>query len=206
MEESIDILAFLEQVMLENTRSYQSDFQYDIARLRDAALESDPERRTFYWMSRPAGTWLVTERDAFLRGSNGYTIWTYYAGEPKGIRAYRVAVTGGSRERPLGTVRKLNYAQQVKRVETRALPTVRLELFFCSGQVREIAPERYRKSASGFSMNTVCCNIFAIALRMKRTWLKCWRRSTAAKKDGAQKPPQKNRPSGRADRRTPCRT
>ena len=136
MEESIDILAFLEQVMLENTRSYQSDFQYDIARLRDAALESDPERRTFYWMSRPAGTWLVTERDAFLRGSNGYTIWTHYAGEPKGIRAYRVAVTGGSRERPLGTVRKLNYAQQVKRVEARALPTVRLELFFCSGQVR----------------------------------------------------------------------
>ena len=184
MEESIDILAFLEQVMLENTRSYQSDFQYDIARLRDAALESDPERRTVYWMSRPAGTWLVTERDAFLRGSNGYTIWTHYAGEPKGIRAYRVAVTGGSRERPLGTVRKLNYAQQVKRVEARALPTVRLELFFCS----------------------VCCNIFAIALRMKRTWLKCWRRSTAAKKDGAQKPPQKNRPSGRADRRTPCRT
>ena len=94
MEESIDILAFLEQVMLENTRSYQSDFQYDIARLRDAALESDPERRTFYWMSRPAGTWLVTERDAFLRGSNGYTIWTHYAGEPKGIRAYRGAGSG----------------------------------------------------------------------------------------------------------------
>ena len=145
MEESIDILAFLEKVMLKNTHSYQSDFQYDIARLRDAALESDPERRTFYWMSRPAGTWLVTERDAFLRGSNGYTIWTHYAGEPKGIRAYRVAVTGGSRERPLGTVRKLNYAQQVKRVEARALPTVKLELFFCSGQVREIAPERYKK-------------------------------------------------------------
>lgn len=136
MEENIDILAFLEKVMLKNTHSYQSDFQYDIARLRDAALESDPERRTFYWMSRPAGTWLVTERDAFLRGSNGYTIWTHYAGEPKGIRAYRVAVTGGSRDRPLGTVRKLNYAQQVKRVEARALPTVKLELFFCSGQVR----------------------------------------------------------------------
>lgn len=108
-ERSIDILAFLEQVLLKNTRSYQSDFQYDIARLRDAALESDPERRTVYWMSRPAGTWLVTERDAFLRGSNGHTIWTHYAGEPKGIKAYRVAVTGGSRERPLGTVRKLNY-------------------------------------------------------------------------------------------------
>ena len=79
MEENIDILAFLEKVMLKNTHSYQSDFQYDIARLRDAALESDPERRTFYWMSRPAGTWLVTERDAFLRGSNGHTIWTHYA-------------------------------------------------------------------------------------------------------------------------------
>ena len=206
MEENIDILAFLEKVMLKNTHSYQSDFQYDIARLRDAALESDPERRTFYWMSRPAGTWLVTERDAFLRGSNGYTIWTHYAGEPKGIRAYRVAVTGGSWEQPLGTVRKLNYAQQVKRVEARALPTVRLELFFVPVKSGKLRRNGIRKSASGFSMNTVCCNIFAIALRMKRTWLKCWRRSTAAKKDGAQKPPQKNRPSGRADRRTPCRT
>lgn len=206
MEESIDILAFLEQVMLENTRSYQSDFQYDIARLRDAALESDPERRTFYWMSRPAGTWLVTERDAFLRGSNGYTIWTHYAGEPKGIRAYRVAVTGGSRERPLGTVRKLNYAQQVKRVEARALPTVRLELFFCSGQVREIAPERYKKEREWLFNEYGMLEYLRYCPEMKRTWLKCWRRSTAAKKDGAQKPPQKNRPSGRADRRTPCRT
>ena len=79
IEENIDILAFLEQVMLKNIHSYQSDFQYDIARLRDATLESDPERRTFYWMSRLAGIWLVTERDTFLRGSNGHTIWTHYA-------------------------------------------------------------------------------------------------------------------------------
>lgn len=94
-------------------------------------------------MARPSGTWLVTERDTFLRGSDGHTIWTHYAGEPEGIKAYRIAVTGGSQERPLGTVRKLNYAQQVKRGEANALPAVRLELFFRSGQVREIAPERY---------------------------------------------------------------
>ena len=39
----------------------------------------------------------------------------------------------------------MNYAQQARRVEANALPAVRLELFFCSGQVREIAPERNEK-------------------------------------------------------------
>ena len=145
MEENIDILAFLEKVMLKNTHSYQSDFQYDIARLRDAALESDPERRTFYWMSRPAGTWLVTERDAFLRGSNGHTIWTHYTYEAPKIQAYRIFVTGGTGGEPVGTVRRLDYPKQVRRVMANAIPAVRMELTFLSGEVREIALEDYPK-------------------------------------------------------------
>lgn len=145
MAEQIELIPFLKKILDCTTQHYKSDFQYDISRLQSAALESNPERRTFYWMARPSGTWLVTERDVFLRGSEGHTIWTHYAGEPAGIKAYRIAVTGGSRDVPLGTVRKLNYTQQVKRVEANALPAVRLELFFQSGQVREIAPERYMR-------------------------------------------------------------
>lgn len=36
MEENIDILAFLKQVMLENTHSYRDDFQLDIRKLTAA--------------------------------------------------------------------------------------------------------------------------------------------------------------------------
>ena len=104
-------------------------------------------------LSRPAGTWLVTERDAFLRGSNRHTIWTHYVGEPKRIKAYRVAVTGGSQERPLGTVRKLNYAQQVRRVESNALPAVRLELFFVPVKSRKLRRNGIRKSANLLLLN-----------------------------------------------------
>lgn len=143
MAKQIELIPFLEKILDRTTQHYKSDFQYDISRLQSAALESDPERRTFYWMARPSGTWLVTERDAFLRGSDGHSIWTHYAGAPEGIKAYRIAVTGGNQDLPLGTVCKLNYAEQVKRVEANALPAVRIELFFQSGQVREIAPERY---------------------------------------------------------------
>ena len=145
MAEQIELIPFLAKILERTTKHYKSDFQYDISRLQNAALASNPEHRAFYWMARPSGTWLVTERDAFLRGSDGHTIWTHYADEPQGIKAYRIVVTGGSKDTPLGTVRKLNYAEQVKRVEANALPAVRLELTFHSGQVHEIAPEKYMK-------------------------------------------------------------
>ncbi len=144
MEKNVDILTFLKQILDKATLHYKSDFQYDISRLQNAVFESNTERRIFYWMARPSGTWLVTERDAFLRESDGHKIWTHYADKPQGIIAYRVVVTGGSRDTPVGTIRKLNYAEQVKRVETNALHAVRLEVTFASGQVREITPEKYK--------------------------------------------------------------
>lgn len=143
MAEQIELIPFLEKILDRTTQHYKSDFQYDISRLQSAVSEPNAEYRTFYWMARPSGTWLVTERDAFLRGSDGHTIWTHYADEPQGIKAYRIVVTGGSKNAPVGTVRRLNYAEQVRRVEANALPAVRLELTFLSGQVREITPEKY---------------------------------------------------------------
>lgn len=43
----------------------------------------------------------------------------------------------------MGTVRKLNYPEQVKRVMANALPAVRMELTFLSGEVREVAKDKY---------------------------------------------------------------
>ena len=45
---------------------------------------------------------------------------------------------------PVGTVRKLNYPEQVKRVETRALRAAKVEITFMSGERREIPAEQYK--------------------------------------------------------------
>lgn len=82
MGNRIDVLAFLAQVVEENTTGYRSDFQYDVRMLTQAAQEKDMRDRVFYWMSRPSGTWCVKEREVFLQGSGAHSIWTYYADQP----------------------------------------------------------------------------------------------------------------------------
>ena len=78
MEKEIELLPFLERVMKRTTKHYQEDFHSDFARLQRAAKDPEDEH-ILYWMARPCGTWIVTERDAFLKGSFGHAAWTHYA-------------------------------------------------------------------------------------------------------------------------------
>ena len=83
----ISLIAFLDEVVSRNTQHYKSDFELDAQKLRDALDSPNQDERVFYFMSRPNGTWCVLERDAFLRESDGYKIWTHYANMPAGIEA-----------------------------------------------------------------------------------------------------------------------
>ena len=68
MEKKVDIIPFLESVVEENTRSYQSDLKIDERILQAAMLETYQEDRTFLWMSRPCGTHCLLEREVFFEG------------------------------------------------------------------------------------------------------------------------------------------
>ena len=94
MGKEISLIAFLDEVVSRNTQHYKSDFELDAQKLRDALDSPNQDERVFYFMSRPNGTWCVLERDAFLRESDGYKIWTHYANMPAGIEAYRIVITG----------------------------------------------------------------------------------------------------------------
>lgn len=142
MGKEIELIPFLERVMKKTATHYQGDFNYDAVRLRRAAEKQNSDR-IFYWMARPCGTWLVTERDAFLKGSDGHSIWTHYGDMAGGIQAYCVTVTGIYGDMPLGIVRKLDYPEQVKRVAAHAIPAVRVEITFMSGERREVPAEQY---------------------------------------------------------------
>lgn len=141
----ISLIAFLDEVVSRNTQHYKSDFELDAQKLRDALDSPNQDERIFYFMSRPSGTWCVLERDAFLRESDGYKIWTHYANMPAGIVAYRVVITGRRGTAPMGYVVKLNYREQVQRVIKAALPIENVELTFYSGEKVSLPPEQYRK-------------------------------------------------------------
>lgn len=96
--EKTDLAAFLSEIVSENTKRYAEDLQYDIRRLFHAAKKPNMEDKSFYWMSRPNGTWCVKERNVFLQGSSEHSIWMYYGYEAEKIRAYRIVVTGISHD------------------------------------------------------------------------------------------------------------
>ena len=87
-----EILHTLQAVLLENTTSYQSDFEFDVTTLLEAAKEPKIEDRTYYCLSRPCGTWCLIERNVFLKGSAAYSIWMHYKSEHDGFRAFSVVI------------------------------------------------------------------------------------------------------------------
>lgn len=133
MESPIELIPFLARVMEGNTKSYRSDFSFDVETLTKAIQENNMEDRVFYWMSRPAGTWCVKEREVFLRGTSAHSIWTYYADTPEGIKAYHITVTGQNEGHIMGRVIPLNYPEQVRRVQNHALPVATLTIQYESG-------------------------------------------------------------------------
>lgn len=124
MKKTDDLIGSLKTVVQGNTQHYQSDFDYDTETLREAAKKAEPEDRTFYWMSRPSGTWCLAERDVLLRDSEAYGIWTHYGDHPDGILTLRVEVTDIDKRSGniRGTIQPFHYARQVKRIREAALP------------------------------------------------------------------------------------
>ena len=117
-----DILRTLQAVLLENTTSFQSDFEFDVTTLLEAADEPKIEDRTYFWLSRLCGTWCLKEKEVFLKGSAAYNIWTHYESEHSGFRAFRIVVEEKSGNALLGQVIPFDYGESVQRIKRAALP------------------------------------------------------------------------------------
>ena len=146
MEKKADIIPFLESVVEENTRSYQSDLKLDERILQAAMLEVRQENRTFLWMSRPCGTRCLLEREVFLRETSAHITWTHYDYDAEYIKAFRIIVAPG---RPgafvLGKIQPLNYGEQIQRVKQNALHVETVEMTFEDGEACTMTFEEYRR-------------------------------------------------------------
>lgn len=76
--EGVDILDFLGQVVELHTQHYKEDFDVDKELIQKVALSGEPEERRLLWMSRPCGTYCLSEREVYLQESNENKVWMFY--------------------------------------------------------------------------------------------------------------------------------
>lgn len=141
MEKKLNILPILQEIVTEHTEIYQSDFLHDVDRLSAAMLDPVPENRVFLWMCRSCGTWLLGEREVYLRDTEAHNVWTHpdYIAQANQITAYRVTVFPGT-PGPciMGSLQRLNYGEQVERVKRLALPVQQVILAFKGGETHNV--------------------------------------------------------------------
>jgi hypothetical protein len=135
--EDIDVLRFLEGIVARHVKHYRSDFALDEKLIRDLAKNGEREDRKLLWMARPAGTWCLRERDAYLQDSWAHNTWKFYGEQTKDrILAYALELKkvakGGI---VIGMVYELDYAAHIERMKALALPIISENYIFEDGTV-----------------------------------------------------------------------
>ena len=119
---NVDILAFMGNVMQKHTKHYQSDFEIDKEILHRAAEKQEQQDKTFVWLCRTAGTWLLLERNTFLKGTREFNTFSFYAEQTSDlILAYVIEVTGGAQDLVMGNVYVLDYPEHYKHIQAASL-------------------------------------------------------------------------------------
>ena len=120
---NVDIIGSLEQIMLQNTASFQDDFTIDQDIIRRAAASSRKEDKFLLWMSRPTGTHCLWERNVWLQNSSSHNTWTYYEDYTDDeILTYAVELKAVEGDIIRGDIYELDYQTHCKRIKERALP------------------------------------------------------------------------------------
>ena len=144
--ENVDVIDTLQQIMRHNTAYYRNDFDIDKRILTRAAQSSSPEDKAFLWMSRPAGTHCLRERDVFLKDTREYNTFRFYAEQTSDkVLAYAVAITGIENGKIMGNVYELDYREQAQKVFWEALPADTHALIYENGTRHQ--PANYRFDA-----------------------------------------------------------
>lgn len=106
----VDLLAFMGYVVQKHTKHYQFDFEIDKEMLWTSMQQKETQDQTFLWLCRTAGTWLLPERDVFLRGTSENNTFRFYAEQSvDSIFAFAVRATDVVKSSIIGDVYVLDY-------------------------------------------------------------------------------------------------
>ncbi|MCM1224700.1 MAG: hypothetical protein NC548_60655 [Lachnospiraceae bacterium] len=141
---NVDVLEFMGQVVEKHTRHYREDFEYDKAILHRAVDSQERQCRRFVWLCRTCGTWLLSERDVFLKDTREYSTFTFYMEQTREpIHAFLVEVVGGTQDSVMGNVYALDYAEYYTHVRSVSLDAETVTLEYEHGCRTLMAYERF---------------------------------------------------------------
>ena len=153
--EGVDILDFLGQVVELHTQHYKEDFDVDKELIQKVALSGEPEERRLLWMSRPCGTYCLSEREVYLQESNENKVWMFYHEQTNDpILAYALTLDGLQDGKVTGTIYPLDYPSHVERVKSLSCPIDRVTVTFEDG-VQFTLPYQSRRR----QINLVICKV-----------------------------------------------
>lgn len=149
---NIDILNVMQTIVDSRVKHYRSDFEYDVQTLREAALKPERTDRTFVWMSRTSGTWLLHEQNVFIKESHEYSVFTYYAEQTRD-KIHAFIVEAGSLDD--GTVRgnlyALDYRRYYSHVKASAVSAGSIIITYENGQ-RTIPPTQHFSASPDYEL------------------------------------------------------
>ena len=142
---NVDVLETLQKIMEHNTDYYQSDFQYDVTKLREAAADRNAERR-FFWMSRGSGTWCFAEPEVYIRNTSQHNTWNYYGAGNKSehVKTFWIELKGMRDEKIMGDIVELDYQKHLDYLCTHAFEPSAVEMVFKNpNDVRTFSYQEY---------------------------------------------------------------
>ena len=150
----VDVLAFLEEKMKGNTEHYQSDFELDKQMIERYVQSEHKEDKTLLWLSRPYGTQCMRESEAFLKGTDAYHTWQYYADQGAGAKfvAFAIELKGVQDGVIWGNLYELNFPEHAKMAAKNAQPAYDVIKTFEDGHVAQVA---FARSSYGYWVGLV---------------------------------------------------
>ena len=118
----IYVIDLIGRVVQGHTEHYQSDFEIDKEILWEAAGHQAGQDRSFIWLCRTAGTWLLSERDVFLKGTSADDIFDLYveqASDP--VLAFAINVKRTIADTIIGDIYVLDYQAHHRHIQSVAL-------------------------------------------------------------------------------------
>ncbi len=145
----VDVIATLRKIMEHNTDFYQTDFQYDVETLREAA-EDRGGCRNFFWLTRKSGTWCFPERDVYIRNTNAANTWAYYGGSrSENIKAYWIDLkrVEGDDKKLIGDIVEMDYQKHLDYLCTHSFDSAYVEVVFkIPNDVRTFTYQEYQEN------------------------------------------------------------
>lgn len=138
-----DVLKVMQNIVSSHVEHYQSDFELDIEAIKEATGKKERTERIFVWLCRPCGTWLLREKDVFIKGTREYNTFCFYAEQTRDdVLCYVIEANSLDSDTVRGNFYAFDYETYFEHVKTTAVQAESVILQYEHGK-RTIPPTQH---------------------------------------------------------------